>query len=393
MRLIKIATFVGMIFLAVTAGLISSAYIKQRDVVVPAGLSGNISNIADGIQLEDNIKRKEPLKIAAVGDILLGRGVGNRIISQHGGDFTYPFRKVEGILKTADVVFANLESPISDRGVPVDGKPITLRSGTKAFEAVRAAGFNLLNLANNHVMDYGDEALYDTLDILSKNGIAFAGAGRNIEEARKAAILEKKGYKIGMLAYTDMAYIRFGGPESYAAASSTKPGVAPLDDLMIKEDIGKLKGKVDILIVSLHWGTEDSFKVSGEQRQMAHELIDSGADIIIGHHPHQFQGIEVYKGRPVMYSLGNFIFDQNDPENQESFIVNIEYEENEFTKLYAIPVRTVGKTQVVPQSEKEAADMLRREEQLSRELGSECEIVDGILSLTFEKEKPPYFAE
>lgn len=326
---------------------------------------------------------KEDLRIVAVGDILLGRGVESRL-EKSGKSYIYPFEKTADILKKGDVVFGNLEESVTDStkcllGINQGGKYV-LKNKVKAFEGIKYAGFNLLNLANNHILDYYDKGLFDTINILDSNGIAHSGAGRNLEEARKPAVLERNGYKIAMLSYTDMSEVLYkGSPQLMFIAGKDKAGVAPRKIEYIMEDVLKARKTADILIVSFHWGKEESFDVLPEQIELAHRLIDSGVDIILGHHPHQFHGIEIYKGKPIVYSMGNFIFDQNDPENQESFILDLGYTNKKLTSLSATPVRTVEKTQVVPQKGTAASGMLSREADLSHKLGSECRIVSDKL--------------
>ncbi|MCX7842951.1 MAG: CapA family protein [Clostridia bacterium] len=323
-------------------------------------------------------KKEEPLTIVAVGDILLGRGVGMRLENQKKG-YIYPFERVVGFLKEGDVVFANLEEPItasthSLTGIGQGGKYV-LKNEPQAFEGIKFAGFNLLHLANNHILDYYDKGLYDTIELLEKNGIAYAGAGKNLDEARKPAIIEKKGVKIGMLAYTDMSEVLYkGNPPLRFIAEKERYGVAPRNHSYIKEDVDKLRQCVDLVIVSLHWGLEESFEVLEEQRELAHRLMDQGVDIILGHHPHQFQGIEIYNGKPIIYSMGNFIFDQNDPENQESFILNMKYSGRKLTEFKAIPVRTADKTQVIPLAGIDAELLLKRQLELCRRLDTKCHI-------------------
>lgn len=331
--------------------------------------------------------KSEPLRIVAVGDIMLGRGVGMRLEKQNKG-YTYPFERVSGILKKGDVIFGNLEAPITDRTHCLDTKyKFVLRNKVKAFEGLKYAGFNLLSLANNHILDYYAEGLNDTIDMLEEHGISYSGAGKNLDEARKPAVVEKKGVKIGMLSYTDMAKLMYkGNPPISFAACIDSGGVAPMEYDYIREDIKKIRDNVDILIVSLHWGVEESFDVLPEQVEFAHNLLDQGADIILGHHPHQFQGIEIYNGKPVFYSLGNFIFDQNDPENQESFIINMEYNGKRLSALTAIPVRTIDKTQVVPVMGQDAADLLKRQVELSSRLNSKGRIEDD--RIVFELKQP-----
>jgi poly-gamma-glutamate synthesis protein (capsule biosynthesis protein) len=326
------------------------------------------------------LKKSEVLRITAVGDIMLGRGVGSRLEKQNKG-YKFPFEKVGEILGKGDIIFGNLEAPITESTKGLDSsRKIVLKSSPSAFEALSYAGFNLVSLANNHILDYYEKGLFDTFEILNKGGIKYSGAGKSLQEARKPTIIERKGIKTGLLSYTDMAGITYlGNPSISFGAGSEKAGVIPLDLSLIKEDVAKARDEVDILIVSLHWGIEESFEVSREQVEMAHEILDCGADIILGHHPHQFQGIEIYKGKPIFYSLGNFIFDQNDPENQQSFIINMEFTERKLGKLTAIPVETVEKTQVVPQTGESAQEIIKREIELSSKLNTGCRAEGDIL--------------
>lgn len=345
------------------------------------GVSGNSEAGAE------SQKSAGTVRIAAVGDIMLGRGVGMRLDNE-GKGYIYPFEKVAGILKENDVIFGNLECPMTGRTECLDKNyKYVLKSEVKAIASIEYAGFNLLSLANNHILDYYEAGLFDTMDILKARGIAFSGAGKNLAEARKPAIIEKKGLKIALLSYTDMAeYIYKGNPSISFAAGEDKAGVAPRKAEYIFEDVEKIKDSVDILIVSLHWGIEESFIIAPEQIELAHTLIDMGVDVILGHHPHQFQGIEIYKGKPIAYSLGNFIFDQNDPENQEAFIVIMEFTGSELISMSALPVRTIGKTQVVPQSAEEAYGMMERQAGLSAKLGTTCRISGDRIVFDIEKD-------
>mgnify|MGYP000935940457 CR=1 FL=1 len=328
----------------------------------------------------------EPLKIVAVGDILLGRGVQSRLKNAN-KDYIYPFLETAHILKQGDVVFANLEEAITSRTHSLtdikNGGKYVLKNPVDSINGLKYAGFNLFSLANNHILDYYEEGLFDTIKILEENDIKYSGAGKNLEDAKKPAILEKKGYKIGLLSYTDFAEVTYkGNPPLKFIAGENKAGVVkrPINfDDFIKSDIENLRKEVDILMVSLHWGNEESFEIWDSQVEFAHNLIDNGVDVILGHHPHQFQGIEIYKGKPIFYSLGNFIFDQNDPENQESFIMTMEFRDNMLVSLEGVPVRTIGKIQVVPQKGEDAKNILTREIDLCKKLNTKCEIIDDKL--------------
>jgi poly-gamma-glutamate capsule biosynthesis protein CapA/YwtB (metallophosphatase superfamily) len=346
--------------------------------------SGNTPGIStsDYVSLPPVVE-EQLLTIVAVGDIMLGRGVGSRL-EKGNFDYKYPFEEVVDFFSEGDIVFGNLEHPMTNSEKCFDKRyKYVLKSKPEAVESLKYAGFNLLNLANNHILDYYDRGLFDTLDILNSNGIMYSGAGKNINEAREPAVIEKNGIKTALISYTDMSeYFYAGNPSINFAAEENKAGVAPRKLESILEDIGKVRKSVDILMVSLHWGVEESFDVQPEQVEFAHQLIDKGADVILGHHPHQFQAIEIYNGKPIFYSLGNFIFDQNDPENQESFIVIMKYKNKELSSLIAIPVKTQAKTRVVRQTGTEALGILNRELELSLKHNTKCHIEDD--KLVFE---------
>lgn len=319
----------------------------------------------------------EPIKIKAVGDIVLGRGVEYHLNDQK-KDYTYPFQYVVDILRMGDIVFGNLEVPMteSDKGLDPDGKYV-IKSKEKAVEGIKYAGFNILNLANNHIMDYYEKGLFDTIDVLDRSNILHCGAGKNIDDARIPAIIDVRNTTVAVLGYTDMAeYVYKGDPMISFAAGEEKSGVAPRELELIKDDIEKIRHNADIIIISLHWGVEDSFEVTSSQREFAYKLIDEGADIILGHHPHRFQGIEIYKDKPIVYSMGNFIFDQNNPSNQESFIVDMQITERRLTSIELIPVRTISKTHIIIPKGEDAKEILKRELELCGKLGSKCAIAD-----------------
>lgn len=317
--------------------------------------------------------------IIATGDIMLGRGVEKALKAQKAG-FSYSFLKVKEIFANGDIVFGNLEHPLTRREKSLNGNAkIVLKADPDVISGLTFAGFNLLSLANNHVMDYYGEGLMDTIEALDAAGILYAGAGKNLQEARKPAILEKNGVKVGFLAYSEMAYMVYeGNPPLKFAAEAGQAGVAPLTPRFIEEDIRALRPKADLIVISLHWGTEDSYEITEQQIQLAHKLCDQGADIILGHHPHRFQGIEIYNGKPIVYSLGNFIFDQVE-QNQESFVLQLDYEGTELAEMKAIPVKTVNHCQIVLQDGQEAEEMLQRQKRLSEELGTSCTIENTTL--------------
>lgn len=326
------------------------------------------------------------LRFMAMGDIMLGRGVGARL--RKAGGYEKAFEKISFYLNLGDVVFANLETPLTDSNHGLDKeRKIVLKAEPESVVALTGAGINLISLSNNHILDYYEKGLFDTMDLLDKNGIKHAGAGKNIEEARTPAIIEKNGLKTALLAYTTFAELTYAGkPYQNYAAGPDKSGLVRDRYETIREDILKIRDQVDLVAVSMHWGIEDSFKVTTEQKELAHKLIDDGADMILGHHPHQYQGIEVYKGKPIFYSMGNFLFDQNDPENMESFIIDMKYKGSELIEFTALPVRIIEKSFVEIQTGSNAAALLKRQAELCRELGSEPVTQDDMLIFKINRE-------
>jgi poly-gamma-glutamate synthesis protein (capsule biosynthesis protein) len=237
---------------------------------------------------------KQEIKLLFVGDIMMTRYVEKRI-KKLNKEYIYPFEKILNYLKSFDYVIANLEGPISDKGVKV-GSKYSFRMKPEVAEALSKANINIVNLANNHIFDYGKVAFEDTLKNLEKNNIKYFG------NSYEPLIIEKEGVKIGFLGFSDFL--------KHLEVKENKTGIATIND-NISEIIKKAKEKVDILIVSFHWGEEYKKIANERQRKIAKIAIDSGADLVIGHHPHVIQDIEKYKDKFIFYSLGNFIFDQN----------------------------------------------------------------------------------
>ncbi len=249
--------------------------------------------------------------LMAVGDVMLGGQVGN-IMQKMGWDRL--FEQVAPILRSANLVFGNLPTPLSTHDqtndAKTDGYPV-LKASPEAIKSLVYGGFNILSLANNHIMDFGEKALFDTIKILNENNINYVGVGKNYDEARKPFIANCKGMKIAFLAYSC----------SYPA-TKTHPGCAPIRLSVIKDDVRKVKKNVDIVVVSLHHGLEYSDYPVPEHIKLAHKIIDCGTDLILAHHPHVLQGIESYNGGIIAYSLGNFVHDMTTSEERKKLFDN-----------------------------------------------------------------------
>ncbi|MDD2696876.1 MAG: CapA family protein [Candidatus Pacebacteria bacterium] len=249
---------------------------------------------------------EKEINLILVGDIMLNRGVEYKVQNEGNGDFKFPFLNIADYFKKADIVFGNLEGPISDKGLKV-GSIYSFRNDPQAIEGLTYAGFNVLSLANNHAFDYGRQALEDTLLRLKNADIDCTGAGFNESESYSPVIKEIDGTKIAFLAYTNL------GPETWKA-SGDNSGIAWINDSDLKrigEDIKSAGEKSDILIVSLHAGEEYQTEPNQFQVDFAKMAIESGADVVVGHHPHVIQADGKYRESWIFYSLGNFIFDQN----------------------------------------------------------------------------------
>ena len=247
---------------------------------------------------------KDLITLLFTGDIMLDRGVELKM-EEH-DDWKWPFLKTADFLKSADLTFGNLESVISDKGTKV-GSIYSFRANPLSIEGLTLAGFDVVSLANNHAFDYTVQALTDTMVRLKLAGIDFIGADLNKEAAFSPIIKDVKGVKIGFLAYIDL------GPKGWRATESS-PGIAWIeksDFPEIQKDISEAKKEVDILVVSLHAGTEYETIQNQSQEDFAKMAIDAGADLLIGHHPHVIQPYEKYGDGWIFYSLGNFIFDQD----------------------------------------------------------------------------------
>jgi len=257
----------------------------------------------------DELAARETVTFCAVGDVMLDRGIRAKIL-QNGVD--YPFEETAEFINTCDLAFCNLECAISPRGNRL-WKKYAFRGDTSFVEGLRRSGFNTFCLANNHTLDYGRDAFLDTKEALERNGFYVVGAGRNQTEALAAKVVRVKGTTFAFLASVDM-------PLDGIAHSENLPGPAQTDLVRITEEIRRVRKRVDFVIVSFHWGAELYPFPSERQREYAHRVIDEGADLVVGHHTHAIQSIENYRGKFILYSLGNFVFDSRSPEAKESLI-------------------------------------------------------------------------
>jgi capsule synthesis protein PGA_cap len=241
------------------------------------------------------------IRIVAVGDIALN-GAYSKLAN--GPERDTLFAGLANYFAGADLAVGNLEGPLTTRPPLGRSSRFCLRGDPSYAAVLKAAGFKVLSLANNHILDFGWEAVEDTFSELAAAGICVVGAGKNLEEARKPAQLSAQGLKFSVLAYCGVPT----GLPIYAAKD--RPGVAPATESLMLEDVAAVKKTCDFLIVCLHWGQEHVGYPTPQQRHMARTLSAAGANLIIGHHPHVLQGVERFSKSCVAYSLGNFTFSE-----------------------------------------------------------------------------------
>lgn len=228
---------------------------------------------------------------------MLGRNVNKKMHEYN--DFLYPFRKTADFTSNADITFGNLESPFFDKCPVVGSGTFTFCGDYRSIEGLKLAGFDVLSLENNHSSNYGKAGLTQTMDLLTKNNIAYS-------DSNNLTIKPFNNLTIGFLSFN----LTFG-----------------LDKQKVIDAVKENVGKADVLIISLHWGEEYKSKPAKWQVDLAHQLIDAGAKVILGHHSHVTGEIESYKEGLIFYSLGNFVFDQMwSQETREGLIVKINFE-------------------------------------------------------------------
>jgi poly-gamma-glutamate capsule biosynthesis protein CapA/YwtB (metallophosphatase superfamily) len=273
----------------------------------------------------------EEVSLVAVGDISFSRAVG-RIVDKK-KDINYPFLKMQDYLKSSDLVFGNLETPIT-KGRDISDFEMIFRSNPGTEQSLKQAGFSILSLANNHTPNFGEQGLKDTFSYLENAGIKYVGAGQNILEANQPVFLEAKGIRFAFLAYNDVDVV----PPSYEA-SSNRAGTAFMRKDKMVEAVKEAKQQADFVIVSMHSGIEYTPEPNDSQIDFAHTAINAGADLVIGHHPHVVQTMEEYKGKYIFYSLGNFVFDQpQSQETKEGLAIKVYFTKNEISGISLLPI-------------------------------------------------------
>jgi len=257
--------------------------------------------------------RAAEVAIVFVGDVMLDDGPG-RVVAR-GRD---PFAAFASHLAAADLRVANLECVVARGGTVEPAKPWTFRAHPRVLRPL-AKHFDVVSLANNHSGDFGPAAFAEMLGRLDRHGIAWFGGGHDLAEAHRPRVIERNGLRIALLGYDEFF------PRSFEAQPDT-PGVAWSEDDQVVRDIEEARrAGADLVIPFMHWGWEHEVTASARQRHLARLMIDAGADAVIGGHPHVVQDVEIHRGRPIVYSLGNFVFDGFDaPINNTGWLLHLD---------------------------------------------------------------------
>ncbi|GAA1144042.1 CapA family protein [Ornithinicoccus hortensis] len=305
------------------------------------------------------------VSLAVVGDLMLGRTAGDRILSD-GPEA--PLVAVQPLLDEADLTVGTLETAIGTAGAP-EPKAYTFQAPPESVATLEHGGFDVLTLANNHSMDFGADGLAQTIEVLDAAGIGHVGAGADAAAAHAPVVLERNGLSVAFLAYADVPEESGGYPMSTWTATGSSPGIAWADPEEISTAVADLARRHDHVVVLLHSGTEGSDEPDEAQRRAARAALDAGATLVLGSHPHVLQAIEVHDGQLVAWSLGNFVFDGFDgyygDRGVESVVLSITLDRDGVTDVTTEPVRLVdGFPQ--PLGAGEAARLLERLESLPR---------------------------
>lgn len=293
------------------------------------------------------------LDLVAVGDIMLGRGVLNQMTARN--DYRFPYRAIKSELDAGDLRVGNLECMVTDLvSPPSDPSTFTFICPSKGMDGLTYAGFDIVTLANNHANGEGQVVFNDMRGLLKKHGIERCGGGDNLAQATTPAIATAKGVRVAILGYDN---IMPQGP--FATEGSW--GLAPIDVTRLPADLAAARQKADLVIPYFHWGIEYTNDPTTYQQSVARAAIDAGADMVLGNHPHWTQGIERYKGKLIIYSMGNFVFDQDWSEaTMEGMLLHLYWRGGTLASVRFVPTKDVSRCQPKVMSPTEATGVFNR---------------------------------
>jgi poly-gamma-glutamate synthesis protein (capsule biosynthesis protein) len=357
----------GALTLVAAAGTAAGAVLSAAEVVAAVGRDGRVLGAVPADAVGPSVRvltvdgvhplrrpAEYPLRTAGAaapparvvtasiaGDIMLGRRVGRRLAA--GGDFAAALRPTAARLASADLTIGNLESTLARRGAPRQGGD-SFAADPRVRQGLQAAGFDVLSLANNHTGDFGPASLVETVRLVRRAGIEPVGAGADLTEAAAPAVVKRGGLTFGVVAFDAIG--------ETPAATAARPGalrvrMLPRTGPLVRRDLDRvvrivreLRPRVDVLLVLPHWGTQYTTRTVADQRTVGRALVDAGADLVVGGHPHWVQGMELRRGRPIVYSLGNFVFDMDfSRRTREGAILELVFWGPELKAAELVPVR------------------------------------------------------
>ncbi|TET06150.1 CapA family protein [Candidatus Dependentiae bacterium] len=322
-----------------------------------------LSLVIIGKSMQNQKQSSPTIVIGLGGDTMLGRLVNDTINTK---GYKYPWGNLLPYLQKTDLTILNLENTFTKSTKKVS-KTFNFKADPDKVKTLQIAGIDVVNLANNHILDFDIEGLEETIKTLDNTDIYHVGAGSNLEKAHKAVVLTKNDIIIGIIGYTDN--------EPGWAAGPNKPGINYIhvgDIATVKNDIANIRNNVDLLIISIHWGPNMREKPSQQFISFAHQMIDAGVDIIHGHSAHIFQGIEIYKNKLILYDTGDFVDDYRvDPilRNDRSFFYKVIIDKKSIRQIQLIPT-LISNMQVNLASGKDYQEIISRIQKLSAPFGT-----------------------
>lgn len=336
-------------------------------VAIAGGLFISLPHLLDRFEPppeKTNVSDEQPpppsessVTLSFVGDVMMSGRVEALLREK---SFAYPFVHTRSLFQQDTLTIANLETPITLKGTPAANKEYVYKSPPEALDAMKKAGIDLVNLANNHSMDQGVDGLLDTMTALKEREIAYVGAGEDDTQAFAPVIIERNDMKLAFIGVSRVI------PEVSWYAGTNKPGVAATyDPARVLQAISKAKTSADLVVVIAHWGKEREQQAADYQKTLARQYIDAGATLVIGGHPHVLQGIEAYGDGWIAYSLGNFIFTRSQtPQTWETMILQASCSKNKPCALTMQPYHAeLG--QAVPMNAEQGEALRKRLEKLS----------------------------
>lgn len=288
-------------------------------------------NLPEATKVKEDTTKMDQVHMTIAGDVLFSTSPLNKYDSGNGIASILSSDLIDK-MESADITMVNLEFPFSTRGTQMEDKQYTFRADPSRCSILKEMGVDIVSLANNHTLDFGTDALLDTITTLNENNILSVGAGTDLDSAKRPSVITTNGRSIAILGASRVI------PVTDWNATKYSPGVfTTYDPTLLIEEIESAKQSNDMVIVYVHWGIEKKEYPEEYQRTMAKQYIDAGADLVIGSHPHVLQGIEYYNGKPIVYSLGNFIFGHT---IDRTILLEVTIDEQNSCNLRLIPCET-----------------------------------------------------